>query len=148
MISLLKLNHYGIRGIILHWFKDYLTNRTQSTKFIHQSSEPLTVNYGVPQGSVLGPILFLLYINDLTNTFSNIRTILFADDSTLYITGSDPPDMIHTVNNDLDNFDEWCLSNRLTVNLSKIFYMLFTNKTIKTLPPLIYQNNLIQKVTT
>lgn len=55
-ILLQKLNHYGIRGIILDWFKDYPTNRTQSIKFLHQTSKPLTINYGVPQGSVLGPI--------------------------------------------------------------------------------------------
>ena len=136
-----------MRGITLNWFKDYSTNRTQATKIFNQTSKPLHINYGVPQGSVLGPILFLLYINDLPNIFTNTRTILFADDSTLYITGSDPADLIHTINIDLDNFDQWCLSNRLSVNLTKTFYMLFSNKMLKTLPPVIFQNNIIKKVT-
>lgn len=71
----------------------------------------MTTNCGVPQGSVLGPVLFRLYMNDLPKIFANLTTILFADDATLHITGSDPIDMIHTVNINLNKFEEWCLNN-------------------------------------
>ena len=144
-ILLHKLNHYGIRGIVHEWFRDYLSNRTQTTKFLTSVSTPRHVKYGVPQGSVLGPILFLIYINDITHVFTKLKTILFADDSTFYITGDDPATLIHTANIDLEIFQKWCTSNRLTVNLDKTFYMLFTNKPIKLLPPLFYYDTVINR---
>ena len=144
-ILLKKLNHYGIRGTIHDWFRDYLSHRTQSTKFLNSLSTPRPIHYGVPQGSVLGPILFLLYINDITHIFTNLKTILFADDSTLYITGDDPTTLIHTANDDLNIFYKWCTSNRLTVNLKKTFYMLFTNKQINILPSLYYHDKIIHR---
>ena len=144
-ILLKKLHYYGIRGIIHDWFCDYLSNRTQSVKFSNLLSKPLQIQYGVPQGSVLGPILFLLYVNDITQIFSNLKTILFADDSTLYIAGNDPTTLIQTANTDLKTFHKWCTSNRLTVNLNKTFFMLFTNKPINILPPLFYHNKIINR---
>ena len=145
-ILLLKLRHYGIRGTINDWFKDYLSNRFQSTKIHDHISDPRHVKYGVPQGSVLGPILFLIYINDLPLIFNEFQTKLFADDSTLYLTGADPSSIINEANNDLHIFYNWCLTNRLTVNLNKTFYMLFTNKAIGSLPPLLLNENLIKRV--
>lgn len=86
-ILLDKLLHYGIRGNIHSWFKDYLTNRMQCTIYNGHKSSERTVSTGVPQGSVLGPILFF-YINDIVHVFSSASTVLFADDMTIYFTGS------------------------------------------------------------
>ena len=142
-ILLQKLNYYGVRGIINDWFRDYLLNRTQTIRFLDSTSTPRPIQYGVPQGSVLGPILFLVYINDISHIFTNLKTILFADDSTFYVIGKDPSAMIHTANIDLEVFYKWCLSNRLTINLNKTFYMLFTNKAIEILPPLLFHDIII-----
>ena len=145
-ILLQKLHYYGIRGNIHNWFKDYLSQRTQSTKFFNSISPSLPIQYGVPQGSVLGPILFLLYINDIAHIFTNLKTVLFADDSTLYVTGEHPINLIHKANTDLQIFYTWCLSNRLTVNLNKTYFMLFSNKPTALLPPLLLsQNNTITR---
>ena len=144
-ILLKKLKHYGIRGVIHDWFKDYLSNRTQSTKILNHISSPQDTKYGVLQGSVLGPILFLIYINDLPQIFPRLKSVLFADDSTLYITGDDPISMIETANSDLEILKNWCYSNRLTINSNKTFYMLFTKKSIDILPPLKYDNSIIAK---
>ena len=143
-ILLMKLHHYGIRGIIFDWFSDYLSHRTQSVKLSEYISPSSIISYGVPQGSVLGPILFLIYINDLPNIFTNLKTILFADDMTLYITGDDINNIIHIANVDLETLYSWCLSNRLTINLDKTYYMIFTNKVYDNLPPLIYHNDNIE----
>ena len=147
-ILLRKLRHYGIRGTINDWFKDYLLNRTQSIKLLNDTSTPLSIHYGVLQGSVLGPILFLIYINDITFIFNKLNTILFADDSTLYITDKNPINMIHTANSELRILQKWCLSNRLIINLSKTFYMIFTNKPLNILPPLLFNDNIINKTDT
>ena len=143
-ILLMKLKHYGIRGIINKWFEDYLTNRTQSVRFQDHLSTPLKVHYGVPQGSVLGPILFLIYINDLPSLFNQFKTILFADDATLYLSGKDTTSLMGMANSDLNIFHKWCVANRLTVNLNKTYYMLYTNRQRTLLPPLKYDSYTIK----
>ena len=143
-ILLKKLHYYGIRGIIHDWFRNYLFHRTQCTKVSQQISSPKTIHFGVPQGSVLGPILFLLYINDLPNIFTNSKTILFADDATLYISGENLNNMIHLANNDLEILHTWCQSNRMTINLEKTYYMLFTHTKKDNLPPLCFHNENIK----
>ena len=80
-ILLSKLNHYGVRGASYQWFKSYLTGRQQYTTIAHLKSDLRSINYGVPQGSVLRPILFLLYINDLNQTIVHSKVYHFADDS-------------------------------------------------------------------
>ena len=83
-ILLMKLQHYGIRNNMLSWFKSYLTDRKQFVSFNGKNTETLETNCGVPQGSILGPLLFLLYINDLPNISKALNFYLFADDTNMY----------------------------------------------------------------
>ena len=80
-----KLEHYGIRGVAKKWFENYLCNRKQIVKYNGIQSEKMTIKSGVPQGSVLGPLLFLLYINDIHSCIELVSIILFADDTNIYI---------------------------------------------------------------
>ena len=122
-IILDKLFRYGIRGKSLNWFKSYLTNRKQFVNF--QGTESLSeyVTCGVPQGSILGPLLFIIYINDLPNVTNKLVPILFADDTTLLIEGSNIHDIITTLNNELNSLNVWLGANKLSINVSKTHYM-------------------------
>ena len=95
------LEHYGIRGVPLEWFRSYLTNRKQYVSVCGNTSETLEIICGVPQGSVLGPLLFLLYINDLPSVSRKLTFFLFADDINIYYESSDVVDIQKTVNKEL-----------------------------------------------
>ena len=124
-ILLTKLEHYGIRGPILKWFESYLTDRKQSVFYKGKSSDILSITCGVPQGSVLGPLLFLLYINDLPNISNKLKFFLFADDTNLYYESHDLKEIEKTVNEELKKLSLWLNINRLALNVGKTNFVIF-----------------------
>ena len=125
-ILLQKLEVYGIRGLALSWFRSYLTDRLQFVSYDNVYSTRKRVTTGVPQGSVLGPLLFLLYINDMTNVCNDLFPIPFADDSNLFITGENINDLISIMNSELDLIVEWLQTNKLSINITKCHFMIFS----------------------
>ena len=119
-----KLYHYGIRGLALDWVKSYFNERSQFVEYNGLRSSPHKIRCGVPQGSILGPLFFILYINDLNNA-SNLESILFADDTNLFISLKDPDFLISTLNCELIKLSKWFRANRLSLNLTKTNFMEF-----------------------
>ena len=131
-LLLQKLDRYGIRGIVNDWFKSYLENRKLRCKLNSDQhmvySNEYPVEYGVPQGSVLGPLLFLLFTNDLYQHLDHCGSILFADDTTIYMSYQNLNYINFCLEHDLKNISDWFKANSLTLNLSKTVLMLFKNK--------------------
>ena len=124
-ILLSKLEHYGIRGNALRWFQSYLANRTQIVSICGKDSYPLGITCGVLQGSVLGPLLFLLFINDLPNVSKHLKFYLFADDTNLYYDSETLDDVIKKVNKGLKHIKRWLDANKLSLNISKTSFIIF-----------------------
>ena len=128
-ILLGKLEMYGIRGMVLDWFRSYLCNRYQYVIVNGAKSSMREISMGVPQGSVLGPFLFLIYINDM-HASCNLNLIHFADDTTAYNSGTHLPSLCNRINFQLAKLDDWLCCNRLSLNVSKSSYLIFSNKEI------------------
>ena len=128
-ILLKKLFKYGIRGKAYNWIKSYLENRLQYVSFNDNYSSKLPITCGVPQGSILGPLLFILYINDIANISSDILPILFADDTNLFFKGSNLQSVIDKINSELIKINEWLKANKLSLNTDKTNFMIFSSST-------------------
>ena len=125
-ILLKKLEHYGIRGTPLNWFKSYLYDRQQYTEFGDVLSDLDYIKCGVPQGSVLGPLLFLIYINDIVNSSALLKFFLFADDTTIFFSGKPTPSLEKTLNSELKKVNKWLMSNKLSLNVGKPCFLNFS----------------------
>ena len=155
-ILLGKLRYHGINGTSLDWFRSYLSNRKQYVEINNERSSCLDIKTGVPQGSILGPLLFLIYMNDIPNVSQAFRFILYADDTTLFSTieysipiRTSKADEL--LNQELFLVNEWLEINKLSLNIGKTKYMIFHphQKDIIDLTPRLIMNGIeIERVET
>ena len=123
-ILLSKMNLYGIQGIALDWIGSYLTNRTQRCLVNGSLSRICSLECGVPQGTILGPLLFLIYINDLPNCLTSCQPRMYADDTHITYADVDVKAIQLNLNHDFSNLNKWLISNKLTLNTAKTEFML------------------------
>ena len=119
---------YGIRGVAHKWLSSYLSNRSQYVSYNGANSNRLPVSCGVPQGSILGPLLFLVYINDLANVCKNLFSLMYADDSNLFKQGNNLKEMQDTMNTELARLSYWLKLNKLSLNISKTQFIMFKGR--------------------
>lgn len=122
---LVKLQGYGIRGVANDLIKSYLTNRSQYTEVVGEKSDDLKIQFGVPQGSILGPLLFLLYMNDIANCSSLGSFVTFADDTNIFVTGKSKKEAYMRGNSLLASLYSYMRANKLHVNMSKCCFIHF-----------------------
>lgn len=125
-ILLIKLERYGITGPALNLLRSFLSNRKQRISINGANSDPITVKCGVPQGSILGPILFLIFINDLPQCLSSSQCILYADDTTIISSHTKLDNLMSDLQTDLNCLNNWSSINKLKINVKKTCFMLFT----------------------
>ena len=128
-ILLSKLEHYGVRGISIEWFKSYLKHRRQYVSLENNSSSTKYISTGVPQGSVLGPLLFLIYINDLHKCLKHSKAYHFADDTNILNSHHSLETLAKKMNYDLKKLSQWLKANKLSLNVKKTELMIFHSNT-------------------
>ena len=134
MILLSKLDAYGIRGIPLKWFQSYLSNRKQYVELDGVKSPNQTMLCGVPQGNTLGPLLFLIYINDLPNSSEHLSFKIFVDDTNVFASAKDLKTLEHLMNSELAKVKRWCDINKLSINMGKTNFMVVKSVRKKDIP--------------
>ena len=127
-ILLQKLNHYGVQELDLKWFESYLSNRKQFIRIDGVDSSIQNINTGVPQGSCLGPLLFLVYINDLPYSVKNAKVSIYADDTSLALQSENISQLTAALNDDLRNLHLWLKGNKLSLNVAKTQSLLISTK--------------------
>ena len=132
-----KIQLFGFRGIVSKFISSYLDNRKQYCNVDHFVSRNLDISIGVPQGSVLGPLFFNIFFNDLV-LINDCKKIMFADDAVIYVSDSNFESCINKVNNIIDSLSDWLNKNKLTPNISKTKLMLFTVKQPKVVPDVYF----------
>ena len=128
-----KLKHIGLSEAVINWFSSYLSLRTAVTSINNITSSPKPVTVGVPQGSILGPLLFLIFINELPQCLKHCKSILYADDTLIYYTARTETELQDKLNEDLNSLYQWLNNNLLTLNYEKTKFMIFANKKQPTL---------------
>ena len=145
-----KLFRCGVRGVAYRWFESYLSERTQYVSINSTNSTFRPVTHGVPQGSILGPLLFLIFINDFPKSSSFFKFTLFADDSTLSckFNSTDPNLISNTLNIELEIVNNWLINNKIKVNHNKSKFILFSYRRNLILPNIYLGNNIISETET
>ena len=123
-----KLDVYGIHGVELSWFCNYLSKRRQRVLLDSEHSDWTGLTKGVPQGSILGPMLFLLFVNDLSDVIEHCTVNLYADDTTIYSTDENPVVLGAGIEKDLESVANWIRMNGLKMNVAKTQLMVLTRK--------------------
>ena len=121
-----KLKHYGLSGNSLSWFCSYLENRTQMAYINGSVSDPLIITAGVPQGSILGPLLFTIYMDDLPKCLHHCKTNMYANDTAICVSASDKAGVTKLMQDALINVKDWLCANRLSLHIGKTSCMLVT----------------------
>ena len=148
-ILLKKFSYYGIEGPALDWFSSYLTGRQQYVELDGVSSSFSQLSMGVPQGSILGPLLFLIYLNDIPNASNLFKYVLYTDDTTLFSTINISAGATHEIKNQISKVYDWLAVNKLSLNVNKTKYTVFhaINKNIEgVIPELIINGIIIERV--
>ena len=125
-ILLQKLNYHGVQELALKWFEFYLSNRKQFTRIDGVDSSIQKINIGVPQGSCLGPLLLLVYINDLPYSVKNAKASIYADDISLALQSENISQLTAELNDDLRNLHLWLKGNKLSLNVAKTQLLLIS----------------------
>ena len=123
-----KVNKYGFTDVSCKWFESYLSNRKQVVCNNGVMSDTMSVNIGAPQGSILGPILFLIYINDISQHVLNGACNLYADDVVIYVHGTNVEEVNSKLQQCIDTVNDWYLKNKLTINTSKSNVMVISSR--------------------
>ena len=114
-----KLESYGISGVELIWFKDYLFNRSQTVSHKECLSDVGKVTSGVPQGSIIGPLLFTIFFNDFPECLKHSEVVIYADDTVIYVPGMDPFIIETRLSADMESISKWCVDNELILNFNR-----------------------------